>query len=135
MADPVTAPVQGALAICATCSHTADDHQGPCTVVIPEMASACPCAEFWPVSEQREDGLRVIGHELSISGKWPVRLNRRLPAEFWDSLDAGEIVRVEIELEIEGKGFRAERTDGLIAGLRELRRGRVVSVFWDGELL
>jgi hypothetical protein len=129
------AAVQAALAICATCSHTFNDHEGPCTVITEDIGSVCPCPEFWVYRHEVEDGLRVTGHDLEISGTWPVRLNRRIPAEFWDSLQAGGIVRVEIELEIEGKGFKPERSQGVVVGLREFRKGRIAGVRLDGEQL
>lgn len=129
------AAVQAALAICATCAHTFNDHEGPCTVIREDIGSVCPCPEFWGYRLQQEDGLRVTGHDLAISGTWPVRLNRRMPTEFWDSLQAGGIVRVEIELEVEGKGFKPERAQGVVVGLREFRKGRIAGVLWNGEPL
>lgn len=133
--DGPRAAMQAALEICATCSHTAHDHDGPCTVVSPEFELPCSCAEFWAYREQREDRLRVVGHELAIAGTWPLRLNRRLPTEFWDSLKAGDVITVEVDLEVEGKGFKAERAEGVIVGLRETRKLRVSGVSLDGEPL
>lgn len=125
--------VQAAMEICATCAHTAHDHEGPCTVVNRDILSPCPCREFWPFREQREDGLRVMSHELGIAGSWPVVLNRRLPSEFWDALAAGSLHRLEVEIEVEGKGFKPERADGVVIGLREFRKARVVALRVDGE--
>lgn len=125
--------VQAAMEICATCAHTAHDHDGPCTVVGAEFAVPCSCREFWPFRDQREDGLRVVGHDLSVSGGWPMVLNRRLPTEFWESLAAGAHVTLEVDLEVEGKGFKAQRSEGVVVGLTETRKLRVVGLRLDGE--
>lgn len=128
---------QAALAICATCSHTSHDHEdeGPCTVVIQDIDSGCLCAEFWPYQARSEDGLRVVGHDLAITGVWPVILNRRAPTEFWDALAAGSIHSIEVEIEVEGKGFKPERSEGVVVGLREFRKARVVAIRTGGECL
>lgn len=126
---------QISLSMCATCAHMGYDHDGPCTVTDQALGAVCPCPEFWPQRDQWEDRLRVLGHEVSISGSVPVRLNRRLPSEFWESLAAGEFATIEVEVEVAGKGFKAERAEGSIVGLTEVRKLRVVGISVDGVRL
>ena len=126
---------QTALALCATCAHAEYDHDGPCTVTSQELGGGCPCPEFWPQRDQWEDRLRVLGHEVSFSGNVEIRLNRRLPSEFWESLAAGEYATIEVEVEVAGKGFKAERAEGAIVGLREVRKLRAVGISVDGVRL
>ena len=127
---------QRAFALCATCVHTQTlDHpdDGPCQVSwwTPEKVQmSCLCQEFWPIRPQREDGLTVLGHEISFSGSVDLLLDRRQPTELWDSLRTGKHVRMTLVLEGDGKGFKPVRDKGFLVGISEVRRLKVQRVEW-----
>ena len=128
---------QRAFALCATCVHTQTmDHpdDGPCQVSwwTPEKVQmSCRCQEFWPIRPQREDGLTVLGHEISFSGSVELLLDQRQPTELWDSLRTGKHVRMTLVLEGDGKGFKPVRDKGFLVGISEVRRLKVQRVEWD----
>jgi hypothetical protein len=118
--------VQRAFELCATCAHTAADHTGGLSCETSWHADGelrhCQCGEFWPVTNQREDGLPVVGHELGFGGSVMLPLNRRVTAELWEKLRSGEAAELLVEVEVAGKGFKVARVDGTVAGVVEVRK-------------
>lgn len=127
--------VQRALDICATCAHTAGDHDpgtGNCRAswLLEGSEMYCDCLEFWEAKAETIDGLAVIGYECGVSGSFAVPKNSRPPSEFWDSLEAGEVVRVVLDVEVDSKGYKLARSQGEVIGATETRKTKIVRAYF-----
>lgn len=129
---------QASLALCATCAHErVGEHpkDGPCQATWEEATPdetrrtiRCRCNEYWPIRNQREDGMSVIEHELSFGGGTVLMLNRRLTTELWESLASNQELTLEVDLVVVGKGFKPKVDKGFVIGLTEMRKLRVTDV-------
>lgn len=127
----IGAAVQLSLAMCATCGHVRGDHPEDliCRTTwktgegtTNPVEHKCHCQEYWPVRQQREDGMRVIEHEVSFGGSVGLQLDRRVPTEFWDGLSQGKTFKLTTWVTVEGKGFKPKRADGVTIGLIESKK-------------
>jgi hypothetical protein len=126
--------VQASLSLCATCAHARGEHEGDTSCLASwetgggehelKVRHMCACREFWPIRDQREDGLLVRDYEVGFGGSVGLLLNRRAPTELWESLRAGQRVKLSLELEVTGKGFKQHKDFGLV----ETRKLSVVAV-------
>lgn len=129
----VAAAVQQALDWCATCAHSRAEHDGACRAVAnKDLGVVCDCTEFWELRDQKEDGLPVLGHEFSLSGTLPMRLNQRLTAELWERMKSAKSITVRfamddgwevaVELVVGAKGYKVLFDDGIPLGVVEQRK-------------
>lgn len=131
--------VQAAFEICATCAHGRGEHDDAgCNAWwknADEDRQDCQCTGFWETRVQREDGLQVIAHEVSLTGSFAMGMNRRLGAELWDMLRGGDSITVLIatdgvwdmraDLEVVSKGFKYDAESHGLVEQRKLKVGRV----------
>ena len=130
--------VQASLALCATCAHDRGGNHpndGPCQATWEEADEEgtrrqvrCKCGEYWPIRDQREDGMTVVEHELGFGGRLALMLNRRITTELWESLGSNADLRLEVELTVSGKGFKPKLHKGFVIGLTETRRLQVTDL-------
>lgn len=130
---------QAPLALCATCAHARGEHEGDRACLAswemgggnePVGRQTCGCGEYWPMRDQREDGIPVVEWAVSFGGAVEMWLNRRVTTELWESLRSGARLPLTVSVAVEQKGFRMLHSKG---GLLEVRRVKVVEV--DEETL
>lgn len=123
----VNAAVQASLALCATCDHSRGQHDADqaCTATWKHMGDTserrCECAEYWPIRSQHEEGYKVVGWDLKVSGSFPFLHKRRVSTEFWEKLTTGMVIRVKADYEVGPHGFRPKRVKGYLVGVEEVR--------------
>jgi len=117
---------QAAMEMCATCAHlkgSQHPEDGPCRAEHtflpegpggPETTIRCNCREFWPMRHQREDGEPVTGHSVTFGGSAALILDRRMPTQLWDALRVGQPMRLQVNVEVDAKGFKRDKEFGLI---------------------
>ncbi len=131
--------VQAAFAMCATCGHMRSEHAPVrCAAkwktgdrLTGEIEHSCRCEEYWPIRRERLDRLHVVGREIAIGGSVGIQLDRRAPTEMWDRLLAGEYLAVRVHVQMEGKSFKASRSNGVITGVVESRKLRFVRLEYE----
>lgn len=135
----ISIAVQAAFEMCATCAHGRGEHDDSgCREWWKgenEDRHDCQCTEFWETRAEREDGLPVIAHEVSLSGSFAMGMNRRLGAELWEMLRGGESITVTVasdgvwqmlaDLEVVSKGFKYDSESSGMIEQRKLKVGRV----------
>ena len=116
------------------CSHVREERNETGVVL---QRVECRCKEYWPIRDEREDGRRVVEYAIGFGGGLTLVLNRRVTAEFWESLAADRGVDIQLRARVEGKGFKPKRQKGVTIGLiatRKLAVTSLVLVDRDGEV-
>lgn len=129
----IEAGVQAALALCATCAHVrgaSHPEDGRCidTRTVDGAERQCECEEFWPIEVEYFDGRRILDHEVSLSGGDGWELDRRAAKALWTRLRMGNRAVLRVIVEAEGLNRKPHRVKGVLVGVDEVRKVRVVAV-------
>lgn len=131
----ITAGVQAAFEICATCAHERGSHgeDERCGKVWMEGAGRkkrvhCLCEEYWPERREHEDRMLIAARKVSFGGSVDLVLDRRIPSEFWDELTQGRDLTVLLRVSVSGKSFKRR-----VVTLTETRRLEVADLYFLQE--